>query len=182
MSRSCQSATFSSPTSAFPRTTRASPQALAGRRVALVRHRARPFLPGPSGSSTSRTSVRDSSRISVANRSRDDAERDRRQELGMSVALDDLLGSARARARAARRQPSRPPARPRVRPDGPRDLAHARPRPRARAGTVRSSANANPASLRPNVVGSACIPWVRPMHTVSQCSSARATTAPKEQM
>ena len=37
--------------------------------------------------------------------------------------------------------------------------------------------NIGPASRRPNVVGSACTPWVRPTHTVSRCSSARAFSA-----
>ncbi len=40
----------------------------------------------------------------------------------------------------------------------------------------RSSAKAQPTSLSPNVVGSAWTPWVRPMQSVSRCSSARATT------
>ena len=74
MSRSCQSATFSSPTSAAPRTTRASPQirsATIGLRLCGIADE--PFWPLPNGSSTSRTSVRARWRISSANRSSDAA-------------------------------------------------------------------------------------------------------------
>ena len=74
MSRSCQSATFSSPTSAFARTTRASPQirsAVIGFRLCGIADE--PFWPRPNGSSTSRTSVRARCRISVAKRSSDEA-------------------------------------------------------------------------------------------------------------
>ena len=74
MSRSCQSATFSSPTSAFARTTRAIPQmrsAVIGLRLCGIADE--PFWPRPNGSSTSRTSVRARWRISVAKRSSDEA-------------------------------------------------------------------------------------------------------------
>ena len=75
MSRSCQSATFSSPvTSARPRTTRASPQIRSetiGLRLCGIADE--PFWPLPNGSSTSRTSVRARWRISSANRSSDAA-------------------------------------------------------------------------------------------------------------
>ena len=59
MSRSCQSGTFSRPTSALARTTRASPQILSatfGLRLCGIADE--PFIPLPKGSSTSRTSVR----------------------------------------------------------------------------------------------------------------------------
>ena len=70
MSRSCQSATFSSPTIDAARTTRASPQirsATFGLRLCGIAEE--PFMPWANGSSTSRTSVRARWRISVANRS-----------------------------------------------------------------------------------------------------------------
>ena len=70
MSRSCQSATFSSPTSAFARTTRASPQRRSettGLRLCGIADE--PFWPLPNGSATSATSVRARWRISVAKRS-----------------------------------------------------------------------------------------------------------------
>src|SRR6266581_2813050 len=59
MSRSCQSATFSSPTSACARTTRASPQTRSdttGFRLCGIADE--PFWPLPNGSATSATSVR----------------------------------------------------------------------------------------------------------------------------
>ena len=74
MSRSCQSATFSSPTTAAPRTTRASPQirsATTGFRLCGIADE--PFCPRPNGSCTSATSVRARCRISSANLSSDDA-------------------------------------------------------------------------------------------------------------
>ena len=70
MSRSCQSATFSSPATAPARTTRASPQIRSetiGFRLCGIADD--PFWPLPNGSSTSRTSVRARWRISSANRS-----------------------------------------------------------------------------------------------------------------
>ena len=83
--------------------------------------------------------------------------------------------SARARARAARtrfaRRPGRSPSTSRPRPRASRRAArraHAR-----RASRSRSSSNAQPASFSPNVVGSACTPCVRPIVSVSRCSSAR---------
>ena len=75
MSRSCQSGTFSRPTTAAARTTRASPQirsATFGLRLCGIADE--PFMPAANGSSTSRTSVRARWRISVANRSSDVAQ------------------------------------------------------------------------------------------------------------
>src|SRR5579884_2055351 len=74
MSRSCQSATFSSPTSACERTTRASPQirsATTGLRLCGIADE--PFWPRPNGSCTSPTSVRARWRISSAKKSSEDA-------------------------------------------------------------------------------------------------------------
>ena len=128
MSRSCQRATFSRPTSAFARTTRASPQmrsAVIGLRLCGIADE--PFWPRPNGSSTSRTSVRARWRISVAKRSSDEAsERQRREQLGVTVALEDLR-------RARRRLEAEPLAGDpldlglggRVRADGARELADA---------------------------------------------------------
>src|ERR671915_501143 len=68
MSRSCQSATFSSPTTAAPRTTRARPQirsATTGLRLCGIADE--PFCPRPNGSPTSATSVRARCRTSSAN-------------------------------------------------------------------------------------------------------------------
>ncbi len=92
MSRSCQSATFSSPTTAAARTTRARPEirsATFGLRLCGIADE--PFMPCANGSSTSRTSVRARWRISVANRSSDVAiEREHREQLGVAVARDHL--------------------------------------------------------------------------------------------
>ena len=41
----------------------------------------------------------------------------------------------------------------------------------------RCSSAYHSASLRPNVIGSACTPWVRPIIGVRRCSSARSATA-----
>ena len=55
-----------------------------------------PFWPRPNGSSTSRTSVRARCRISVAKRSSEEAsERERRQQLRVPVALQDLRRAGR---------------------------------------------------------------------------------------
>ena len=100
----------------------------------------------------------------------------------MPVALrGPASSSAPARARAARRRSARPRVDRRVlrrrrRRACRRACRRARARRRARS---RSSANAQPASFSPNVVGSAWTPCVRPMQSVSRCSSARATTASK---
>ena len=92
MSRSCQSATFSKPTIAAARTTRARPQirsATFGLRLCGIADE--PFMPAANGSSTSRTSVRARWRISVANRSSDVAhQRERAEQLGVAVARDHL--------------------------------------------------------------------------------------------
>ena len=75
MSRSCQSATFSSPTAAAARTTLARPQirsATMGLRLCGIADE--PFWPRPNGSCTSRSSVRARCLISVANRSSDAAQ------------------------------------------------------------------------------------------------------------
>src|SRR5205809_963884 len=75
MSRSCQSGTFSSPTCAAARTTRARPEirsATFGFRLCGIADD--PFIPAANGSSTSRTSVRARWRISTAKRSSDEAQ------------------------------------------------------------------------------------------------------------
>ena len=74
MSRSCQSATFSSAARAFPRTTRASPlkrSPVIGLRLCGMAEL--PFCPALKYSSTSSTSVRCRCRNSVAQRSMLDA-------------------------------------------------------------------------------------------------------------
>ena len=92
MSRSCQSATFSRPTTAAARTTRARPQirsATTGFRLCGIADE--PFWPLPNGSCTSATSVRARWRISSAKRSSEAAATaSAAEQLGVPVALDDL--------------------------------------------------------------------------------------------
>ena len=169
MSRSCQSATFSSPTTAAARTTRARPQirsATTGLRLCGIADE--PFWPaaerllhlaaprcGRDGGSRSR-SARATAR----------AERERGEEVGVPVARDDLRrGRLRHRARAARRRPAPPRGRRRrTTPTAPESLPDAASPSSARSSRSRSrsSSNAQPASLAPNVIGSAWTPCVRP--------------------
>ena len=183
MSRSCHSATFSTAAWAFPRSTRARPQMRSltiGLRLCGIA--LEPFCcPERNGSSASRTSVRWRWRISVASRSRPGAgERDRLQQRGVAVARDDL-GRDRLGGEAQAREHARLEVGVggRVRADG--AAAARRPTPGrtrpARRWALRSASNAKPASLMPNVVGSAWTPCVRPTQTVSTCSRARSASA-----
>ena len=181
MSRSCQSATFSSPTSAFARTTRARPQirsAVIGFRLCGIADD--PFWPRANGSSTSRTSVRARCRISVANRSSDEASSASADSSSAwrsrwRICVELGAGSSPSRSHAIRSTsgsiaaywPTAPDSFPTRIPATARSI-------RVRS---RSSPNAHPASFSPNVVGSAWTPCVRPMQSVSRCSSARSTTA-----
>ena len=74
MSRSCHSATLSSAVTACPRISLASPHTLSvSSGLRLWGMADEPVWPSPKGSSTSRTSVRWSPRISVPNLSREAA-------------------------------------------------------------------------------------------------------------
>ena len=177
MSRSCHSATFSSPTSAADRTTRASPQMRSettGFRLCGIADE--PFCPRPNGSSTSRTSVRARWRTSSANFSSDAAAS--ASALSSSacrsrwrICVDVGAGSSPRRSHAIRSTsgsvaeyvPTAPESFPTRSPSSARST-------RVRS---RSSSNAQPASFSPNVVGSACTPCVRPIVSVIRCSSAR---------
>ena len=134
MSRSCQSATFSSPTTAFAAHDAREPaDALGDDRVALVRHRRRALL-------TAAERLLDLAHLGageVAHLDREPLERggeqrERVQHLGMPVALEDLR-------RARRRLEPEPLAGDpldlgvgrRVRADGARELADAHPFERA---------------------------------------------------
>ena len=175
MSRSCQSGTFSRPTSALPRRTRASPQmrsATFGFRLCGIAEE--PFIPLPNGSSTSRTSVRARWRISVANRSSDVAAS---ASAPRAVRRDDRGRSpgsrpGRAPVPVVRRRCVRPRGRPgRTSRPSRRAARRDSSRVRARRGCAsRSSSNAQPASFQPNVVGSAWTPCERPMQIVCRCS------------
>ena len=168
MSRSCQSGTFSSAAMALPRTTRARPLSFSpviGLRLCGMAEL--PFCPAEKYSSTSSTSVRWRWRNSVAQRSmlrRD--EREDRLELRVPVALDDL--------RAERRRLQAEPLADallharievRVRADRAAQFAHAdaRLQPRASRSTARPNSSHISASLSPKVIGSAWMPWLRPI-------------------
>ena len=140
-----------------------------------------PFCcPERNGSSASRTSVRWRWRISVASRS-SPRRRARWPAAARRAGRAGRPGSrpARRRARAARgrapRSRARSPSTSRRRRSARRPRPR-RTRPRA-AAALRSASNANPASLMPNVVGSAWTPCVRPTQTVSTCSRARSASA-----
>ena len=141
MSRSCQRATFSRPTCAAPRTTRARPQirsAVIGLRLCGIAEE--PFWPAANGSSTSRTSVRARCRISRQKASSEDATTASTDEqLRVPVALDDLRGVGRGlEAQALARKPLELRARGRVRADGAGELAD--PHPLERAIEARTAA------------------------------------------
>ena len=170
MSRSCQSATFSSPTTALRRGRRARARRSARRRSGCAcaasptspsgrcRTAPRPRAPRCARGGGSRARTSRATRRSSASA---------REQLGVPVALDDLrragAGSSPSRSQAMR---STSGSIGRVRADGARELADAHPLERARdaRSRSRSSSNAQPASFSPNVVGSAWTPCVRPMH------------------
>ena len=172
MSRSCQSATFSSPTSARAADDARQPaDPLGDDRVPLVRHRGRALLAAAERLlDLAHLRPREVADLEREPLERGGQQRERVQHLGVAVALEDLR-------RARRRLEAEPLA------GDPLDLgigggSRCRPRrracrrasPRARArrrARSRSSANAQPASLRPNVVGSAWTPCVRPIVIVS---------------
>ncbi len=135
-----------------------------------------PSAPCANGSSTSPISVFCRPRISSANFSSDAAgDRERRQQLGVAVALDDLRRRPAPAARPSRAQTRGLDRRVEVREraDRARQLADAtRSRARgARRSTValRAPRTTAPASA-PNVIGSACTPCVRPIIGVRRCS------------
>ena len=183
MSRSCHSATSSRPACRLPRSTRASPQscsAFTGLRLCGIA--LEPFCaPARNGSSTSR----DLGALQVA-----DLEGER---------LDASRRPTRTRRAARRGGRGRSPGSP-APASRPSALAHVAPRPRGRrwsrcrprpracrprsprgpgaaARRSRRTCSAQSASLAPNVVGSAWMPWVRPTIGVSRYSWARAAIA-----
>ena len=150
MSRSCQSGMFSSPTTAAPRTTRARPEirsATFGFRLCGIADE--PFMPVANGSSTSRTSVRARCRISVANRSSDDAQiASVDEQLGVPVARDHLRRDRIGlEAEPLARDPLDLGVDRRVRPDGAR-RAGRRGRPRAPGERGRAPGRARTPSRR----------------------------------
>ena len=181
MSRSCQSATFSSPTIADERTTRARPEirsATFGLRLCGIADE--PFIPVANGSSTSRTSVRARCRISVAKRSSDVAtsasvESSSACRSRAITCVDTGSGSSPSRSQATRSTSGSTAAYvPTVPESCPTRFVSSARSSRVRS---RSSSNAQPASFQPKVVGSAWMPCERPMQIVCRCSCACRTTA-----
>ena len=173
MSRSCHSATFSRPACALPRSTRARPvmrSLVIGLRLCGIA--LDPFWP----SAKRLLHLAHLRALQVADLRREPlqrgaGERDRAQHLGVAVTRDDLGRDVlRPQAEALQRGPldlrARAPSTCRR-----RRRACPPPRPRTRArrrSAARRLSNAKPASLSPKVVGSACTPWVRPMHSTSR--------------
>ena len=150
---------------------------LAADRVALVRHRRRALL----ALGERLLDLADLGLLQAADLEREllerrGGDRQRRQQLGVAIALDHLR-------RDRRRLEAEPPAdvgfdrrgEVRERADRAGDLADAIDR-RGRAGRARGRAASSAyhsASFRPNVIGSACTPCVRPIIGVRRCSNAR---------
>ena len=154
---------------------------LAADRVALVRHRRRALL----ARRERLLDLADLGLLQPADLERELLERrggdgERRQQLGVAVALDDLRRDRRgleAEPRADRRFDRRVEVRERA--DGPGELADV-DRGARRGEPARCSAAISAyqsASFRPNVIGSACTPCVRPIIGVCWCSSARSRIA-----
>ena len=154
MSRSCQSATFSSAAMALARTQPGEAgDLLAADRVALVRHRRRALLP----LAERLFDFADFGLLQPANLERELLERrrrdrQRRHQLGVPIALNDLRRDRRRlRARAARRRAPRSPdrdartCRPRRRSCRPTTISRARStRSRSRCSSAYHSASFSP--------------------------------------
>ena len=181
MSRSCHSGTFSKPATALPRSTRARPlmrSQVIGLRLCGIAEE--PFCPRANGSAASRTSLRCRWRTSVAKRSRElpRIASDASSSACRSRATTWVATSSRAQAELGQREILDARVDVAVRADGARELAHGDAGEGALdALAARRSSYHQPSSLSPNVVGSACTPWVRPMQGVARCSSARSSTA-----
>ena len=184
MSRSCQTATFSRPTSAAARTTRARPQirsATFGLRLCGIDDE--PFMPGCERLlDLAHLGAREVADLEREALERGGAEGERVQQLGVSVAGDDLR---RQRIRLEAEALAGDPLDLRLDDDVGADRAGELPdavRSSARASRprARSSSNAQPASFQPNVIGSAWIPCDRPMQSVVPvlvCALARPPRA-----
>ena len=179
MSRSCQSATSSSAGTTAARTTRASPQRFSLRiGLRLCGIALEPFWPDRERL----LGLADLGALPVAHVRREplDAgrdERERREERRVPIARDDLRRHRlrlEARARASARssivgREVRVRARPRRRSCRPRSR-RAPPASRARPRAISAWC---PASASPKVIGSAKMPWLRPIIGVFACSRAR---------
>ena len=180
MSRSCHRATSCSPASRLERTTRARPlivSAEIGLRLWGIADE--PFWPGLNPSCTSA----DLGALEVAQLDGDELARRRRSRPARRAARRGGRGRspgspAPGAARGARRR-TRSTAGSTFEyvPTAP-DSLHTATDSRAAARRVRSrsSCSAHSATLAPNVVGSAWMPWVRPIITVRRWVRARSTS------
>ena len=181
MSRSCQSVTFSSAGTTDIRTSRARPVRFSVRTgLRLCGIALDPFWPGEKNSSASSTSVRCMWRISVATFSIEDAIT---PSVAKNIACRSrgitcvLIGSgarpifAQTCASTAGSMLAKVPTAPDNAPVATSARAAiSRSRPRAISAW-------NRAKVSPIVVGSAWMPWLRPIRTSSLCSYARALSA-----
>ena len=181
MSRSCQSATFSSEARAFVRTRRARPATCSQPTGFLLWGMAEePFWPEPKGSSTSRTSVFWRARISVANFSRLAAIRARvvitsACRSRWRTCDETGAGSTPSRAQTAS---STSGGRCEKVPTAPDSLPNAMlARARSSRARCRCSSACHRAIFRPKVMGSAWTPWVRPIIGACLWRRARSCTA-----
>jgi hypothetical protein len=182
MSRSCHNAMFSKAACAFDADhPRQAADLLAGDRVALVRHRRTALL----RRSERLLRLPHFRPLQVPHFERDllAQRRDQRQhrdEVRVPVARDHLGGDRRGlQSQLSRRSAPRLPDRygrtsPRRRKSCPRGSL----RRRLNRSRLRRASSYHSASFRPNVIGSACTPWVRPIWTVSLNSNARRSRTP----
>ena len=181
MSRSCHSATSSSAANAFPRSTRARPTTcsdLIGLRLWGIE--LEPFWP------------RAERLLAPRHLGPGEVAHLGREALDACAGQRDRLSSSAWRSRGttwvetgSRASPSRAstrssnsgevaeyvPTAPEIAPTATWSNA------RVRRSAFRCASNAKPASLIPNVVGSAWMPWVRPTHSVWTCSRAALASA-----
>ena len=181
MSRSCHSAMFSNAACALARISRASPTICShpiGLRLCGIADE--PFCPLPNGSSTSPISVFCRPRISSANFSSDapviaSAARSSAWRSRWITCEATSAGSRPSRAQTSASIAGGRCANVPTAPESLPTLTVARAR-RTRSMSRPISAYQS-ASFRPNVIGSACTPCVRPIIGVSRCSMARSRIA-----
>jgi hypothetical protein len=181
MSRSCQRATFSLRRQGVAAEhAREAADPLADDRVALVRHRRGALLRALTEGLLHFAHL---GALEVADLGREPlepsaGERDRRQQRRVAVARDDLgrdrlaVRPSRARTRSSKSGEvgEYVPTAPEIAPTA------APAKACSRRVALRSASKAKPASLIPNVVGSAWTPWVRPTQSVCACSRARCAS------
>ena len=181
MSRSCHSAWFSKPATAYARSRRAMPHTRSQRTgLRLCGIAEEPFCDSPNGSSTSRTSVRIRWRTSSAILSM----------VPPSTATAASSAAWRSRcttwfATGSGARPSEPSAVTSTSgskcasvPTAPLNLPVAQPSSAvSRRSSPRPSSSLHSRHLSPNVIGSACTPWLRPTWGVFRCACASVHAA-----